>query len=168
MKLAHEFKKFVMRGNLVDLAIGFTVGAAFTTVAKSLVNDVIMPPIGLAVGRVDFKDLFWVLRPGSEKAPPYTTIVDAQAAGAVTLNYGMFVNNVLALLIVAIAMFMVIRAVNRIDEAMERDVDEAKEPSEPEVKKCPFCRTNIPFRASRCPQCTSHLDGEEPAPSGAA
>jgi len=165
-----EFKTFIMRGNLVDLAIGFTVGAAFTTVAKSLVSDVIMPPIGLAIGRVDFKDLFLVLRVGTVKPPPYTTIVDAQAAGAVTLNYGVFINNVIALIIVAIAMFLVIRAVNRVDAMLDREADDPatppRTPEEPENKKCPFCRSTIAYRAVRCPQCTSRL--EEPPPLAAA
>jgi len=159
MAFVQEFKKFIMRGNLVDLAIGFTVGAAFTTVAKSLVNDVIMPPIGLLVGRVDFKDLFWVLRTGNEELPPYATIDDAQAAGAVTLNYGLFINNLIALLLVAIVMFAIIALVNRLDDALDTALDDKpKPPEEPAQKKCPFCRSAIPYRASRCPQCTSQLE----------
>jgi len=163
MPIAKEFRKFIMRGNLVDLAIGFTVGAAFTTVAKSLVSDIIMPPVGLLLGGVDFKDLFWVLREGEAAAPPYATIEAAQAAGAVTLNYGVFINNMLALLIVAIVMFLVIRAVNRIDDALEREMEAPAAPEEPTEKKCPFCRSTIAYRATRCPQCTSQLEAAEPA-----
>jgi large conductance mechanosensitive channel len=165
--MLNQFKKFVMRGNFVDMAVGFTVGAAFTTVAKSIVNDIIMPPVGLVLGRVDFSDLFWVLREG-EKLGPYPTIAQAQQAGAVTLNYGMFVNNVLALLIVAAAMFIIVRVVNRLDESMDEEVDKKKsEPNEPSHKKCPYCRIQIPFKAVRCPQCTTRLEGfPDTAPLG--
>lgn len=154
-----DFKKFVLRGNLVDLAIGFTVGAAFTTVAKSIVTDIIMPPVGLLLGRVDFEDLFWVLKAGEEPGP-YPTIEVAQTAGAVTLNYGRFGNNVLALVLVAIVMFMIIRAVNRVEDLMEEEAGGGKPtPDEPSNKKCPYCRTQIPYRAVRCPQCTTELQG---------
>jgi large conductance mechanosensitive channel len=160
MSLVSEFKKFTLRGNLVDMAVGFTVGAAFTTIARSLVDDVIMPPVGLLLGRSDFSDLFLLLRSGETAAPPYATLADAQAAGAVTINYGVFVNAVLAFLLVAIAMFLVIRAINRIERKLEREAGAAESaPSEPETKKCPFCFTTIPYKASRCPQCTSQLAG---------
>lgn len=158
MGIVQEFRKFALRGNVVDLAIGFTVGAAFTTVAKSLVSDVIMPPIGLLIGRVDFKDMFVVLRDGTVTPPPYVTVTDAQAAGAVTLNYGLFINNAVALLIVAVVMFVLIRSLNRLEESMDRKVDGPKPPEEPEQKKCPFCRSSIAFRATRCPMCTSGLE----------
>jgi large conductance mechanosensitive channel len=161
-----EFKKFAMRSNVVDLAIGFTVGAAFTTIARSLVDDVLMPPLGLVLGRSDFSDFYWLLRPGTEAAPPYATLADAQAAGAVTLNYGLFINALLTFLIVALAMFLVIRGINRIDRELERRSGAAEpEPGEPETKKCPFCLATVPFKATRCPQCTSAL---EPAPPGRA
>lgn len=166
MSIVGEFKKFIMRGNLVDLAIGFTVGAAFTTVAKSLVNDVIMPPIGLLVGRVDFKDLFWILREGEKSPAPYATIEMAQEAGAVTLNYGMFLNNLIALLLVALVMFIIIRFYNRLEDSMEERLDGKKPPQEPDQKKCPFCRSNIPYRASRCPACTSNIEESEGAQLG--
>ena len=157
--MLNEFKKFVMRGSLVDMAIGFTIGAAFTTVVKSLVNDLIMPPIGLALGNVDFKDFFWVLKEGNE-LPPYPTIEQAQEAGAVTLNYGLFINNVFALLLVALAMFVIVRMVNRIDEAMEHDLpDNSPVADEPSHKKCQYCRSQIAYRAVRCPQCTTRLEG---------
>lgn len=164
MSLANDFKKFAMRGNLVDLAIGFTVGAAFSTIAKSLVNDIIMPPVGLALGRSDFSDLFWVLKEGTEEAAPYATLASAQASGAVTINYGVFVNNLLAFVVVAIAMFFIIGIVNRADEALEAQFDDPQQPEEPSTKKCPYCRTMIPFKATRCPQCTSQLGENKPPP----
>lgn len=159
MSMVNEFKKFAMRGNLVDMAIGFTVGAAFTTVAKSVVNDLIMPVVGLLTGGADFSDLFIVLKAGEKAPPPYETLNAAQDAGAVTLNYGVFINNVLAFLLVAFVMFLVIRLVNRAEERMERRFgQEAAKPEEPSHKKCEFCRTQIPFRAVRCPNCTSQIE----------
>ena len=161
MKWVQEFKKFALRGNLADMAIGFTVGAAFTTVAKSLVTDIIMPVVGLAIGRVDFEDFFLVLAAGDSPGP-YNTIEQAQAAGAVTLNYGLFVNNILALTIVAFVMFLVIRGMNRLRDHVPDDKGKTDHaPSEPDEKKCNFCRSTIPYRASRCPACTSQL--KEPA-----
>ena len=161
MGLIADFKKFALRGNMVDLAIGFTVGAAFTTVVKSLVNDVIMPPIGLLTGNADFSDLFWVLdlpEGVSEPEGGFQTLSGAQEAGAVTLNYGVFFNNCLALLIVALAMFLIIRAVNRLDEELDEAFGEKPPEGEPTEKKCEFCRSTIPYRATRCPQCTSELN----------
>jgi large conductance mechanosensitive channel len=163
MAWLQEFKTFALRGNLVELAVGFTVGAAFTTVAQSLVADIIMPPIGLALGQVDFADLYVVLKPGRTDLPPHATLADAQKAGAVTLNYGLFLSKVLALLIVAVAMFFLIRVVNRVNAKLDAALGEAPKASdEPATKKCPFCRSAIDFKASRCPHCTSHLD----APGG--
>lgn len=156
-----EFKKFALRGNVVDLAVGFTVGAAFSTVARSLVDDIIMPPIGLLTGGADFADMFVVLQAGPDAAPPYATLADAQAAGAVTWNYGVFINNVLIFLIVALAMFYLIRLVNRLDQQMEEEFAPQKAdegPKQPSNKKCPYCLQTIPYKATRCPQCTSHLD----------
>lgn len=160
MSLLKNFKKFAMRGNMIDLAIGFTVGAAFTTVVKSLVNDIIMPPIGLLTGNADFSDLFWVLDvPDGVEVPAggFATLEAAQEAGAVTVNYGAFFNSCLSLLIVAIAMFAIIRAVNRLDEQLDEAFGETPPDSEPAEKKCDFCRTTIAYRASRCPNCTSEL-----------
>lgn len=159
MSLMAEFKKFALRGNIVDMAIGFTVGAAFTTIAKSVVNDIIMPPVGLLMGRADFSDLFWLLKAGEEQLPPYATLADAQEAGAVTVNYGIFVNNLIAFLLVALVMFLIIRSINRLDEEMEEMFGQEKAPpEEPSHKKCSYCRMQIPFRATRCPQCTSQLE----------
>lgn len=158
-KIFNEFKQFALRGNIVDLALGFTVGAAFSTIAKSLVNDIIMPPIGLVVGQSEFSDLFILLKEGSEGAAPYATLAEAQAAGAVTINYGIFVNNVLAFLVIAVVMFIIIRGINRIDNVMEEELGFNKEEGvEPATKKCPYCISVIPRRATRCPECTSELE----------
>ena len=154
MGFIDEFKKFAMRGNVVDLAVGFTVGAAFATVARSLVDDIIMPPIGLLLGGNDFADLFVVLRQGSEAAAPYDTVAAAQEAGAVTWNYGLFINSIITFLIVALAMFLIIRAFNRLTEEPAEEVT-----AEPTEKTCPYCQTTIPINATRCPNCTSQLEG---------
>lgn len=159
-KLFEDFKKFTLRGNMIDLAIGFTVGAAFTTVVKSLVSDIIMPPIGLLMGNADFSDLFWVLDiPDSvpEGEQNFQTLADAQEAGAVTINYGSFINTCLSLFIVALAMFIIIRIVNRMDERLEKAFGDPPKEGEPSEKKCDFCRTVIAYRATRCPNCTSQL-----------
>lgn len=157
MGLIGEFRKFALRGSLVDLAVGFTVGAAFTSVARSLVDDVLMPPVGLLMGNHDFSELYLLLRAG-DKAAPYASLADAQAAGAVTLNYGLFINSILAFLLVAAAMFLVIRGMNRMERQLERDSGAAEPtPDEPDSKKCPFCLTTIAYKATRCPQCTSQL-----------
>jgi large conductance mechanosensitive channel len=138
-----------MRGNVVDLAVGIIIGGAFGTIVKSLVDDVIMPPIGLALGNVDFADLFLLLKDGTKAAPPYSTIAEAQQAGAVTINYGLFVNSIITFLIVAFAVFLLVRAVNRL---------KPPEPAAaPTTKDCPYCRMPIPVGATRCPQCTSEL-----------
>lgn len=163
-----EFKKFAMRGNVVDLAVGFTVGAAFSTVARSLVDDIIMPPIGLLLAGADFADMFVVLEAGAEGAPPYATLADAQAAGAVTWNYGLFINSIITFLIIALAMFFLIRLINRLDQELEEEYAPEKaeeEPKLPSNKKCPYCLQTIPYKATRCPQCTSQLEvnpGAEP------
>lgn len=158
-----DFARFAKRGNLMDLAIGFTVGAAFSTIAKSLVNDVLMPPVGLVLGRSDFSDLFWVLQRGEKAPPPYVTLADAQAAGAVTINYGVFINSLVAFLIVALAMFVVVRLASRAERLLEDAIDDPPAPAtEAKEKKCPHCRSTIAWRATRCPHCTSHL----PAPEG--
>jgi large conductance mechanosensitive channel len=143
-----EFKEFAMRGNVLDLAVGIIIGGAFGTIVKSLVDDVIMPPIGLALGNVDFSDLFLLLKPGANAAPPYATLAEAQAAGAVTVNYGLFVNAIITFLIIAFAVFLVVRAANRL---RPQDVPAAT------TKECPYCRMAIPIGATRCPECTSEL-----------
>ena len=144
-----EFKEFAMRGNVLDLAVGIIIGGAFGTIVKSLVDDVIMPPIGLALGNVDFADLFLLLKAGPKAAPPYATLAEAQAAGAVTVNYGIFVNAVITFLIVAFAVFLLVRAANRLRPQ--------EAPATPTTKECPYCRMAVPVGATRCPHCTSEL-----------
>ena len=140
-----EFKDFVMRGNLLELAVAFILGVAFGRVVTSLVNDVIMPPIGLVLGGVDFSNLFINL-----SKTPYATLDEAQVAGAPTINYGVFVLTVLDFVVVAFVVFMLVRAVNR----MQRP-----KPVAPTTKECPYCLSIIPLRATRCPHCTSELRG---------
>jgi len=147
-----EFKEFALRGNVVDMAVGIIIGAAFGTIVKSLVADVIMPPIGLLLGNVDFSNLFWVIKEGAIAAGPYATIDAAQKAGAVTINYGVFINTVISFLIVAFAIFMVIRALNRLKKKQEEIPAEA-----PTTKNCPYCFEIISLSATRCPHCTSQL-----------
>ena len=144
-----EFKDFAMRGNVVDMAVGIIIGAAFGTIVKSLVSDIIMPPIGLLLGNVDFANLFLVLKQGAAAAGPYANLAAAQEAGAVTLNYGMFINTVVSFLIVAFAVFMVIKQINRLKK------EEA--PAPPNTKSCPFCLSTIAIKATRCPHCTSEV-----------
>lgn len=163
MGFVAEFKKFALRGNLMDMAVGFTVGAAFSTIAKSLVDNIIMPPVGLAIGKADFSDFYVLLRAGAKIPPPYATLAKAQAAGAVTLNYGLFINSVIAFLLVALAMFVIIRLFNKLDKSLEHSflVPPKDEGSDPENKKCPFCVSVVSFKAVRCPQCTSDLSDEK-------
>jgi large conductance mechanosensitive channel len=145
-----EFKEFVLRGNVMDMAVGIIIGAAFGTIVASLVSDIIMPPIGLLLGGVDFSNLFILLKAGSPAAP-YASLADAQAAGAVTINYGVFINAVVSFLIVAFVIFLLIRSINRL-----RWEEEAP-PAEPTTKECPFCLSTIPIKATRCAHCTSEL-----------
>ena len=145
-----EFREFTLRGNVVDMAVGIIIGAAFGTIVASLVNDIIMPPIGLLLGGVDFANLFILLRAGSP-APPYASLADAQAAGAVTINYGVFINAVVSFLIVAFVLFLLIRSINRLRR------EEQAPPAEPTTKECPYCLSTIPIEATRCAYCTSEL-----------
>ncbi len=146
-----EFRKFAMRGNVVDMAVGIIIGAAFGSIVSSLVADIIMPPIGLVLGNVDFANLFLTLKEG-ELAGPYAALADAQAAGAVTINYGLFINTIISFLIIAFAIFLLIRGVNRLQE------EEQAPPEEPTTKDCPYCFSEISIHASRCPNCTSQLE----------
>ena len=145
-----EFKEFAMRGNVIDMAVGIIIGAAFGTIIGTLVSDVIMPPIGLLLGNVDFSNLFVVLKEG-KTAGPYETVAAAKGAGAVTLNYGLFLNTVVNFLIVAFAIFFLIRGMN----ALKRK--EAAPPAVPTTKECPHCLSAIPIKATRCGHCTSEL-----------
>jgi large conductance mechanosensitive channel len=143
-----EFKDFAMRGSVVDMAVGIIIGGAFGTIVKSLVGDVMMPPIGLLLGNVDFTNLFIVLREGAQ-AGPYISLADAQKAGAVTINYGAFLNTVVSFLIVAFAIFMVIRNLNRLQRQEEAPA--------PTTRECPYCLSSIAIKATRCAQCTADL-----------
>ena len=139
-----EFREFAMRGNVVDLAIGLIIGAAFGKIVTSFVNDVLMPPLGLLLGKVDFSNLFVNLSGKS-----YASVAEAKAAGAATLNYGMFINTVIDFVIVAFAIFLLVKQINRLKRP--------EAPAAPSTKDCPFCATAIPIKASRCPHCTSDL-----------
>lgn len=143
--MINEFKEFAMRGNVVDLAVGLVLGASFGKIISSLVSDIIMPPIGLLLGRVDFSSLYVNLT-----NVRYDSLAQAQEAGAATLNYGFFLNTVFEFLVVAFAMFLLIRQINRLSREKEK-------PAEPATKDCPFCASTIAIKAIRCPQCTSEL-----------
>ena len=144
-----EFKEFAMKGNVVDMAVGIIIGAAFGTIVTSLVNDVIMPPIGLLLGNVDFSNMFAVLKEGAKAPGPYASVAAAKAAGATTINFGLFINTIISFLIVAFAIFLLIKAINQ----MKRK--EAAPP--PATKDCPYCLSKIPIKATRCLACTSEL-----------
>jgi large conductance mechanosensitive channel len=146
-----EFKEFAMKGNVIDMAVGIIIGGAFGTIVKSLVSDVLMPPIGLLLGNVSFSDLFVTLKTG-EVAGPFATLAQAQEAGAVTVNYGVFIDNIISFLIVAFAVFMLIRSINRLKR------QEETAPPPPDKKDCPFCLSTVPIKATRCPNCTSELE----------
>ena len=143
MSMLSEFKQFAMKGNVIDLAVGFVVGAAFGKIVSSFTNDVLMPPIGLLLGKVDFSNLFINL-----SSKEYPTIAAAKAAGAPTLNYGMFLNTIIDFLIIAFAVFLLVKWVNRFV---------GEKPPAPTTKDCPFCATAIPIPAKKCPNCTSEL-----------
>ena len=148
MGMIKEFKEFAMRGNVVDMAVGIIIGAAFGSIVQSLVADVIMPPIGFVLGNVDFSDLFITIRDGVALAGPYVSLADAQKAGAVTINYGMFINKIISFLIVAFAVFMLVRGMNKMIKKEQPPVT---------TKDCPYCFTAIPLKALRCPHCTSEV-----------
>ncbi len=149
-----EFKEFVMRGNVLDMAVGIVIGGAFSAIVKSLVKDVIMPPVGLLLGGVDFANLFILLKEGSPP-PPYASLAEAQKAGAVTVNYGAFFNTIISFLIIAFVIFLIVRAINRLKRKEEAP------PAAPTTKKCPYCLSTIPIKAIRCAYCTSELPAVE-------
>lgn len=140
-----EFKEFTMRGSVIDLAVGVIIGGAFGKIVSSLVNDIIMPPIGMLLNGVNFSDLYFPL-----DGMVYPSLAEAQAAGAPTLNYGLFINNIIDFLLIAFVIFLMIRTINRMKKQPEPV-------SEPTSKDCPFCFTSIPVQATRCPHCTSQL-----------
>ncbi|MBI3695814.1 MAG: large conductance mechanosensitive channel protein MscL [Acidobacteria bacterium] len=141
-----EFKEFAVRGNVLDMAVGIIIGAAFGKIVTSFVNDILMPPIGLLLGKVDFTNLFVQLT-----SPRYGTLAEAKKAGAATINYGVFLNTVLDFLIVAFAIFLLIKQINRLKRQAEAP------PAEPASKDCPYCRSSIPIKAIRCAHCTSNV-----------
>jgi large conductance mechanosensitive channel len=145
-----EFREFALQGNVVDMAIGIIIGAAFGVIVNSLVNDIIMPPIGLLLGGVDFSNLYILLQEG-DPAGPYASMADAQVAGAVTINYGVFFNAIITFLIIAFVVFLIVRAINQ----MRREEEAPEE--EPTTQDCPFCLSTIPLNATRCAYCTSQL-----------
>ena len=145
-----EFKEFAMRGNVIDMAVGIIIGAAFGTIVNSLVQDVIMPPIGLLLGNVDFSNIFIVLKEG-KVAGPYASVAAARSAGAISINFGMFVNTIISFILVAFAVFLFVKTINRL-----RRQEEAP-PAAPTTKECNYCFSKIPIQATRCPNCTSEL-----------
>lgn len=152
--MINEFKQFVMRGNVLDLAVGFIMGAAFSGVVKSLVEDIIMPPIGYILGDVDFSEIYINLSGGD-----FDSLTAAKEAGAATINVGVFLNVMINFLIVAFAVFMLVKAVNR----MMAELQDEEPPADPTEKECPHCFSKIPIKATRCPQCTSQLEAAESA-----
>lgn len=145
-----EFKDFAMRGNVVDMAVGIIIGGAFGTIVKSLVEDVLMPPLGLLLGGVDFSNFFLTLKEGSTPGP-YASLTTARDAGAVLISYGVFLNAVISFLIVAFAVFLLIKGINQLQREKEAP------PAAPATKECPYCLSAIAIQATRCPHCTSTL-----------
>ena len=148
--IASEFKQFVMRGNVIDMAVGIIIGGAFTKIVNFMVADILMPPLGLLMGQVDFSNWFVVIKDGAEAAGPYTTLAAAQAAGATTLNIGNLLNAVISFLIVAFCIFILIKGINKLNRKKE-------EAAAPTTKECPHCFSAIDLRATKCPNCTADL-----------
>jgi large conductance mechanosensitive channel len=150
-KLFEEFKDFIVKGNAMDLAIGIIIGAAFSVVVNSIVDNLLMPPLGLLLGRVNFQDLFIVLRQGEQALPPNATLAMAKELGAVTFNYGQFLTDVVSFILLGFGVFLIIKGLNKLKQ-------EPQEQTEPTDKDCPYCLQNIPIKATRCPHCTSQLE----------
>jgi large conductance mechanosensitive channel len=151
-KLLSEFKDFIQRGNVMDMAVGVIIGIAFGAIVTSLVNDIIMPPIGLLLGNADFSDLYINL-----SGTDYASLSDAKAAGAAVIAYGAFINTIINFLIIALAVFFMIRFVNNLGKLTKKEEEAVAEPT---TKECPFCLSSIAIKATRCPNCTSQLDAE--------
>lgn len=149
-----EFKEFAVKGNALDMAVGVVVGGAFGAIVNSLVTDILMPPLGLLLGKTDFSNLFLILKKGSVEGP-FSTLAEAQKTGAVTFSYGLFLNRVISFLIVAFALFLILKVINRLRKAEEPVLP----PPVTTEKSCPFCLSTIPLKARRCPHCTSTLEG---------
>lgn len=152
MSIMKEFKEFAVKGSVVDLAVGIIIGGAFGAIVKSLVDDVLMPPIGLLIGKVDFANLFVVLKDGVQQAGPYASLAAAKQAGAVTINLGVFINALISFIIMAFAVFMLVKLVNRL-----RREEPAAPVADETTKECPYCLSSIPIKATRCAHCTSQL-----------
>ncbi|HAS04647.1 MAG TPA: large conductance mechanosensitive channel protein MscL [Dehalococcoidia bacterium] len=151
-KLLSEFKDFIQRGNVMDMAVGVIIGIAFGAIVTSLVNDIIMPPVGLLLGNADFSDLYINL-----SGTDYASLSDAKAAGAAVIAYGAFINTIINFLIIALAVFFMIRFVNNLGKLTKKEEEAVAEPT---TKECPFCLSSIAIKATRCPNCTSQLDAE--------
>lgn len=149
--LVKELREFIMRGNVIDMAVGIIIGAAFGKIIDSLVKDIIMPPIGLLLGKVDFSNLYWQIAPHDVS---YPTLQAAKDAGAVTMNYGAFINTVISFLIVAFAVFMLIKMMNKLQSAVCKKEEAVEEAT---TKECPYCFTTINIKATKCPNCTADL-----------
>jgi large conductance mechanosensitive channel len=153
-KIFNDFRDFITRGNVIDLAIGIIIGSAFSSVVNSVVNNLLMPPLGLLIGNVDFQNLFIVLKQGQTPLPHNATLQMAQDAGAVTLNYGQFITDLISFLLLAVGVFLIVKGISALREKMEGPEEETA----PKEKDCPFCYKSIPIEATRCPFCTSHLE----------
>lgn len=151
-----EFKKFAMRGNVMDMAVGIIIGAAFGKIVDSLVKDIIMPPLGILLGKIDFANLFFVLKNGTETAAPYVSLEAAKSAGAITLNIGSFLNTIISFIIVAFAVFTLIKGMNSLQAKLDSK-EEKNTPAAPTTKKCSYCCSDIPVKAIKCPCCTADL-----------
>jgi large conductance mechanosensitive channel len=152
-----DFKEFAMRGNVVDMAVGIILGASFGAIVKSIVDDIIMPPIGFLLGNVDFSNLYLVVKEGVANTP-YSSLVEAKKSGAITINYGLFINSVISFLIISFAVFLLIRTLNKLKRQEPISV-------EPSLKDCPYCASAINIKAKRCPQCTSELVSNNTSPT---
>jgi len=153
MGIIKEFKEFAIKGNVMDMAVGIIIGAAFGTFVKSLVDDVLMPPFGLLLGNVDLSNLFVVLKDGAKALGEYATLADAKADGAVTINYGLFINSIISFVIVAFALFLLIKTMNRLKR------EQPAPAAAPTTKNCPQCFSTIHIKAVRCPNCTAQIPG---------
>ncbi len=147
--MLQQFREFAIKGNVIDMAVGIIIGAAFTTVVNSIVDDIITPVLGLVTGRVDFTNQFWVLSEGSPEGP-YNTVAQAEEAGAVVLSYGVLINAIISFLIVAFVLFLLVRWVN--------ELRRSDTPPAPTTRACPYCKSHIDHAATRCPQCTSEVE----------
>jgi len=155
-KTLQDFKDFIARGNVIDLAIGIIIGSAFSSVVNSIVNNILMPPLGLLLGNVNFQDLFILLKQGEETLSSDATLQMAREVGAVTFNYGQFLTDLISFLILALGVFLIIKSAQTIENKIVQTDEKNKE--EPTEKDCPFCQKAIPINATRCPYCTSQLE----------